>query len=742
MKKIYALAYILLISLSGFAQSGDGFKYQAVIRDANGNINANANVSMEFSILQGSVDGSSVFSETHNVVSNPHGIINLVIGSQNPGSFALINWANGPYFIQISIDGIAFGTSELMSVPYALHSKTTENYNESDPLFSASPLASVTQEDVLFWSNKIDSIIEVDPLFAASPSASITEADIASWMNKLSEFVEADPLFSASVAKGITSADTAYWNSKFNELIETDPIFATSIAKGISGIDTAYWNSKLDTFDETDPIFTSHPTSGITEDDITKWKALWIWYTTNAQGYLTATNSVAGGITAADTALWNSGGASGGIESDPIFGASIAKGITGSDTTYWNNKLSAEVDASITNEIQTLSISNDTIYLTDGGIAKLPAEVDASITNEIQTLSISNDTIYLTDGGSAKLPAEVDGSITNEIQTLSISNDTIYLTDGGIAKLPAEVDASITNEIQTLSISNDTIYLTDGGIAKLPAEVDASITNEIQTLSISNDTIYLTDGGIAKLPAEVDASITNEIQTLSISNDTIYLTSGGSVKLPASSGGASQLSELSDVSSSTKTAGNLLIADGSADFASVAISGDAALAANGTLTIADNSVDGTDIYLGSETEGDIMYYNSSGNWVRLAAGTAGQLLQTNGTAAPSWVAAPSGGGGALTVNLQNGAYTVLTTDDLVYTSSGSNTYTLPTAASAGAGKIIYLSSIHASNRVTIATAGGDVMSDVKLGGTKTTYDRFSSTLISAGGTTWIEISGF
>lgn len=54
-------------------------------------------------------------------------------------------------------------------------------------------------------------------------------------------------------------------------------------------------------------------------------------------------------------------------------------------------------------------------------------------------------------------------------------------------------------------------------------------------------------------------------------------------------------------------------------------------------------MDGTDIELGSDAQGDIMYYNGT-NWTRLAAGTSGKVLQANGAAAPSWEDA--GGGGA------------------------------------------------------------------------------------------------
>jgi len=62
-----------------------------------------------------------------------------------------------------------------------------------------------------------------------------------------------------------------------------------------------------------------------------------------------------------------------------------------------------------------------------------------------------------------------------------------------------------------------------------------------------------------------------------------------------------------------------------------------------TTVIADNSVDGTDIALGSDAQGDIMYYNGT-DYVRLAAGTSGHFLQTQGAGAnPQW-AASSGSG--------------------------------------------------------------------------------------------------
>ncbi|MCP4550550.1 MAG: hypothetical protein GY834_00600, partial [Bacteroidetes bacterium] len=262
MKKLYFFILGLFIGLTGFAQDGDGFNYQAIVRDANGNINANLSMNMEISILQESVDGTVVFTETHAVTTNAFGLVNLSIGSQNPSSFSLIDWINGPYFIRTSINGVEFGTSQLMSVPYALHAKIAEDYDETDPFFYASPLINVTQSDIDNWTSKLDEFTELDPEFSASAAKEITAYDIANWDSKLNE---SDPEFSASIAGGITANDTTRWNSRLDE---SDSYFLNSAAKGITAYDIANWDSKSD---ESDPVFSISIAKGITASDTTRW---------------------------------------------------------------------------------------------------------------------------------------------------------------------------------------------------------------------------------------------------------------------------------------------------------------------------------------------------------------------------------------------------------------------------------------------------------------------------------------
>ena len=213
--------------------------------------------------------------------------------------------------------------------------------------------------------------------------------------------------------------------------------------------------------------------------------------------------------------------------------------------------------------------------------------------------------------------------------------------------------------------------------------------------------------------------------------------SGNATWQVAAAGGATELTGLSDVSSSTKTSGNLLLADGT-NFASKTLSGDATLASSGALTIANNSVDGTDIALGSDAQGDIMYYNGT-NWVRLAAGTSGKLLQTNGSGSnPSWVNPPAGGSAGTAV-IKNSNYTIQSSDVLVIATSGAGgyTYTLPSASTAGAGKTINVyATFDVTAKLKIARSGSDNIYGTD-GKSYTVLELWSGILVSDGNNKWI-----
>lgn len=129
MKKIFILALVLSLAGTIIGQVPASFKYQAVLRDIRGNIEANTATNIIIDILQGSATGSVVYSETHSVTTDGYGLINLDLGNGTAtvGSISAINWNTGIYFVKVTVDGVVMGTSQLLSVPYALYSAKSAN---------------------------------------------------------------------------------------------------------------------------------------------------------------------------------------------------------------------------------------------------------------------------------------------------------------------------------------------------------------------------------------------------------------------------------------------------------------------------------------------------------------------------------------------------------------------------------------------------------------------------------------
>jgi hypothetical protein len=126
MKKNY-LIFLLLAFLTVYVhgQAPDAFRYQAMVADSEGNAMKDADVTLRFSIKEGSATGTKVYTETHSARTNQSGLVALSIGKGNPveGNFISIPWITGNYFVEVEIDrGDGFvpaGTQQLLSVPYA-----------------------------------------------------------------------------------------------------------------------------------------------------------------------------------------------------------------------------------------------------------------------------------------------------------------------------------------------------------------------------------------------------------------------------------------------------------------------------------------------------------------------------------------------------------------------------------------------------------------------------------------------
>lgn len=139
LKIILALAVILPLMVN--AQSPQLINYQGVARDNGGNILAGQSIGLQIDIRQSTPNGTIVFSETHTVSTNTFGLFTVMIGAGTPqvATLSAIDWASGPYFTEVSMDAsggtnyVSLGTSQLLSVPYALYAETSGTAGPTGP---------------------------------------------------------------------------------------------------------------------------------------------------------------------------------------------------------------------------------------------------------------------------------------------------------------------------------------------------------------------------------------------------------------------------------------------------------------------------------------------------------------------------------------------------------------------------------------------------------------------------------
>ncbi len=255
MKKFYMTLLTVALTAVSIAQVPDKMSYQAVIRDTEGNLVTGQEIGMQISILQGTADGTAAYIETQTPITNANGLVSIEIGGDDAtaisGNFASIDWSDGPWFIKTETDpsgGTDYtitGTSQLLSVPYALHSGTSDvltgeitesqisdlqDYliEETDPLFTGSPSSGIEVDDIDNWDNAYlwgDHAVEgylteeSDPVFEASSAAGIEAADIDNWDEAhgwgdhsaegyLTDYTETDP----SVPSGTQTGEMQYWD--------------------------------------------------------------------------------------------------------------------------------------------------------------------------------------------------------------------------------------------------------------------------------------------------------------------------------------------------------------------------------------------------------------------------------------------------------------------------------------------------------------------------------------------------
>ncbi|QQS28159.1 MAG: hypothetical protein IPM47_14970 [Sphingobacteriales bacterium] len=146
--QILALAASLLVFFGVQAQIPQSFNYQAIARNADGSAMANTTVAIRVNINTLISGGTTLYSERHDITTNPQGLFTVQIGSGIVlgGNFASINWTSGAKFVETALDingatgGYSFvlmGSSQLVSVPFALAAQQVLSAPTLDQAYNA-----------------------------------------------------------------------------------------------------------------------------------------------------------------------------------------------------------------------------------------------------------------------------------------------------------------------------------------------------------------------------------------------------------------------------------------------------------------------------------------------------------------------------------------------------------------------------------------------------------------------------
>ena len=162
MKAIYKviLSIFILMSFYASAQPPSSLPFQSVARNSSGEVMANQNISVRFSIRDSIANGVIIYRETQSATTNALGLFTLEVGrgTSDIGNFAAIVWSKNAKYMQVELDTIGgsnyinMGTNELLSVPYALFAESSNFYGV---IYDTSLMViNTTTQDTVFYVDK------------------------------------------------------------------------------------------------------------------------------------------------------------------------------------------------------------------------------------------------------------------------------------------------------------------------------------------------------------------------------------------------------------------------------------------------------------------------------------------------------------------------------------------------------------------------------------------------------------
>ena len=575
MKKIFILTLLVLFSVITLAQTPLKFSYQSVVRNTDSELICEQEIGMKVTILQGTIDGTEVYVETHQPTTNINGLLTIEIGagSVQEGVFADIDWSADTYFIKTEIDPEGFsnytivGVSQLLSVPYALHAKTAENtfsgdYNDllnqpsipqntSELTNDAGFITSFTEVDgdinneiqdlqligneLTITENGTATIIDLSP-YLDNTDTQLTEAEVDA-------FVSNNGYLTAELDDDINN-EIQDLQLIGNELTITENGTATVIdlSPYLDNTDTQLTEAEVDAFVSNNGYLTAELDDDI-NNEIQDLQLIGNELTITENGtatvidlspYLDNTDTQ---LTEAevDAFVSNNGYLTSFTEVDGDINNEIQDlQLNGNELTITNNGTATVIDLSPylddTDTNTQLSEAEVDAFVSNNGYLTSFTEVDGDINNEIQDLQLNGNELTITNNGTATvidLSPYLDDTDTNT--QLSEAEVDAFVSNNGYLTSFTEVDGDINNEIQDLQLNGNELTITNNGTATvidLSPYLDDTDTNT--QLSEAEVDAFVSNNGYLTSFTEVDGDVNNEIQDLQLVGNNLTITNNGS----------------------------------------------------------------------------------------------------------------------------------------------------------------------------------------------------------------------
>ena len=608
------LIFFTLFIISGLlhAQAPQKFNYQAVARDGSGNLIANQNVSFRISLLQGSAIGTIVYQETHLKTTNAYGQANLIIGSGTvvTGTFSSISWGSNAYFIKTEMDaagGNAFalmGTSQLLSVPYALYAKSAENGfsgNYSDlinkPILFDGQFSSLTGKPTTIAGYGITNAMSISHVANGILATNITNWNTAfAWGNHSGLYRPVSWVPAWTDITGKPALFDGSWTS-----LSGKPVFA---AVATSGSYTDLSNK---------PSFFSGSYSDLTGKPIL-WDSTWA----SIKNKPVLFDGQFSSLTGKPTTITGYG------ITNAMSTSHAANGITASNITNWNNAFAWGNHSGLYLPVSWVPAWTD--------ITGKPSLFDGSWT------SLSGKPIFATVAYSGSY---------NDLNDKPIINASSNYT--GITPISITSGSAPTISMAMSNATNDG-YLSSTDWNTFNSKQTAITGNNFQTLMYNGgwmaSSLIYNDGTNIGIGITMPSDVTHKL-TVSGTTETFRLIGpgiyGSTAKLTFGDGNYVYLSEDSDDHLTISAASRTAIMGGNVGIGTTTPTQKLTVAGTiqstvGGVQFPDNTIQTTAATSNAGTNtGDMQYWNGSA-WVMIPVGTPGQILQLNASNIPAWTA--------------------------------------------------------------------------------------------------------